>query len=81
MSAIIFLMAVAFSVRNELSSECTDRVLDGSFARANDVAITDAEAISATTHFRMKERENKTIVTSEHYQPLNCAGGSAAQPS
>jgi hypothetical protein len=69
MSVIIFFMAVAFSERNGFSFECTC-VLEGSFAKANDVAVSDAAVTSETTRLRMKERENKTIFTSGHYQPL-----------
>jgi hypothetical protein len=70
MSVIIFFMAVAFSERNERSSGSTVRVLVGSCAKANEVAVIDAVVASESTRLRMKQRENNTIVTSGHYQPL-----------
>jgi hypothetical protein len=63
-------MAVAFSDRNGLSSVRIACVLEGSFAKANDVAVTDDVITSETRRFRMKERENNTIITSGFYQPL-----------
>jgi hypothetical protein len=70
MSVIIFFIAVAFSDRNGFSSVRIACVLEGSFAKANDVAVTDDVITSETRRFRMKERENNTIITSGFYQPL-----------
>jgi hypothetical protein len=78
MSVIILFMAVAFADMNGLSSVRTTCVLDGSFAEANDVAITDEVTTSETTRLRMKERENKTIVTSGCLPDIACADRSAA---
>ena len=78
MSVIIFFMAVAFSDINSLSSVRTRCVLDGSFAKANDVAVTDEVTTSETTRLRMKERENKAIITSGRLPTIACADRSAS---
>jgi hypothetical protein len=67
-SAIIFFMAAALSVRNGFSFARAARVLVGSCAKANDVAVTDRVVASETTRLRMKERDNKTTFTSGRLQ-------------
>jgi len=73
-------MAEAFSVRNGFSFERTSRVLVGSCAKANDVAVTDTVVASEITRLRMKERDNKTIFYLRTLSAIACTDGSATQP-
>src|ERR1700687_910315 len=77
-------MAASFSDKNGCSSEWPGRsatywigiaprrryALVGFCARANDVAATNTVVMREIARLRRKERENKTIVTSEQSQPL-----------